>query len=130
MEHLISTVAAWAGDNLLQVVLSAVAVFLIPVARHYAAMMKSAFVRNAINGVINHVEELARQRAGTGQPLVGEEKLEMGIRLALNRIPGIDAAEAEQLIHEQLPAVRAALGDFSKATLNAALTSPSTAPQN
>lgn len=108
-------------EHALPIVLSMVAAFLIPVARRYAGLLKDEQMRRVVQAAILEVEEITR---ASGSSIKGIEKLDHAVATIVEKVPGISEAEAQALVHQELPKVRAAIADFAKATARAALTSP------
>ena len=121
MEAMLTSLGHWAAGNLLQVLLSIAAMFLIPIAKHYAALLKDERLRRIVQAAILEVEETAAKHAGT--PIASSRKLDLALQQIAEKVPGITREEAHSLVHQELPKVRAAIGDFTKATLGAALSS-------
>lgn len=122
MSEMMATIGEWVSGNLLQLLLSVAAAFLIPVARRYGALLKDESLRRVVQAAILEVEERATKHAG----ISSGRKLDVAVERIITKVPGVSIEEARQLVHQELPKVRAAIGDFGKATLRAAVSSSPT----
>lgn len=114
-------------SNALELVLAIAAMFLVPLAKHYAGAIKDERLRRIAVDAIGKAEELGRQKRGTAQ-MPGLEKLDTAVAHVLQKVPGISGPEAVSLVHANLPRARAVMADFATATLQAAMpVSPSKA---
>lgn len=72
---------------------------------------QDAALRNDVQNAITGAQEKALHMAKVQNATISSEaKLDMAVSAVLEKAPGVTQAQAEQLVHEELPKVRAALG--------------------
>jgi light-regulated signal transduction histidine kinase (bacteriophytochrome) len=120
MDQLIDEVVKVAGTALAGVAIWA----LTQLARKYGFQVSAerhaqleAAARQAILVVEEKAAAALKARAAKLSPA---EKLEGAVAIVLQKMPGITADEAADIVHAQLPVVRGAAVDFSKAVLRSA----------
>lgn len=90
---------------------------------------KDAVIRAEVQNAITFAEEKALHMSKVQNTVISSTaKLDMAVSAVLDKVPGITADEAQQLVHEELPKVRAALGEAMGAVVTAATVPPSPLP--
>lgn len=62
------------------------------------------------NAILATEEKAAASLKRSSVAVTGAEKLDAAVGLVLAKVPGVTADEAAQLVHEELPKIRAAAG--------------------
>lgn len=81
-------------------------------------------VRELVQNVLLEVEEWASHRLKAQIPVTSGQKLSRAVEAILNKIPGIDEAEAELLVRQELPKVGLGAINFLDQTVKAAVQNP------
>lgn len=87
---------------------------------------QDAKLRAITQAAIREAEERATGAAKRGLPVAADDKLEMAIGRVLDMVPGVSRAEADAVVHQELPKVRAALAGVLTSVRTAATTGPTT----
>ena len=73
-----------------------------------------------VQQAIFEAEEWAAKRIAAKIPVASTEKLDRALESVLTKVPSVTPTEARQLIHTELPKVRAATSNFLNAVSTAA----------
>lgn len=85
---------------------------------------QQAQVETVVQNILLEVEEWASHRLKAQIPVTSGQKLSRAVEAILNKIPGIDEAEAELLVRQELPKVGLGAINFLDQTVKAAVQNP------
>ena len=77
-------------------------------------------VRIVVQNILLEVEEWASHRIKASVPVTSGAKMERAIESIINKVPGINEEEAEQLVREELPKIGLGAVNFLAAASKAA----------
>lgn len=85
---------------------------------------QDAKLRVIAQAAIHEAEERAGAAVKRGLPVDSASKLEMAITRVVDAIPGVSREEADAVVHQELPKVRAALSGVLTSVQTAVTTGP------
>lgn len=86
---------------------------------------QKAQVAGVVQNVLVEVEEWASHRIKAQIPVTSGQKLSRAVEALLNKVPGIDEAEAEILVRQELPKIGMGAVSFLAETAQAATSNQS-----
>lgn len=85
---------------------------------------QDAKIRTFARAGIMMAEEYGAKAVKNAVPMSSSDKLDMAVMHLIEKVPGVDPQEAADLVHQELPKVRASLGGLMGSLQTAATTGP------